>query len=54
MFGSTEQGKSSATSGNILADLKWGSAMDVSFGESKTMWILPLILLTIILLKRKK
>ena len=54
MFGSTEISRSTATSGDILTDLKYGSGQDIFFGESKIMWIIPLILLSLIFLKRTK
>ena len=51
MFGSTELSRSTATSGNILTDLQFGGGQDVYFGESKIMLFIPIILITIILLK---
>jgi ribose 5-phosphate isomerase len=54
MFGSSESGRAVGDSGNVLADLQWGRSQDVIFSESKILWVIPAILITILFLKRMK
>ena len=51
MFGRTEQGQSASTSGNVVTDLKWGSASGLSFGKSNILWVVPLLVVGLVLIK---